>query len=113
MTGGEVLAVAGFIVALIGALGTIWWRLYNMIDGARKDAALKSEAAGALANTASARVDALRIHVAERYVSKEGHRESTEQIMGAIGDMRGDLGAIRDRLDRAFDSGPRSTTRRT
>lgn len=44
-----------------------------------------------------------KLHVAEQYVSKEGHRQAAEQIMAAISSVRSDIGAVRDRLDRMFD----------
>lgn len=98
------------VAAIVGASFAIWWRIENRVEKAKKDAYFKSDAANtkadaaaALASTAREELAQYQRHVAETYVSKAGHRESTDQIMKAIGDMGQDVRGIRERLDNFID----------
>lgn len=102
----------GTILVVIGMLSGGLWFLWSRIDGAKKEASLRAEAAHALASTTKAELAEHKLHVAEKYVTKEGMSEQTDRIMKAINDVgtrvetRVDgLGA---RLDRFYETQPSS-----
>lgn len=76
------------MVALVSFVSGVWWRIEGM---SRK-------------NTDD--LSAHKLSVAENYVTKTGMRESTEQIMGAIGGLRDSLNHISERMDRLMDQRP-------
>lgn len=87
--------VGGFLAVLVPLLGlvfTVWWKVESKIEAVRAKAQSNSD-----------ELAAIRLHTAEFYVSKDGLREVTGQIMGAIADVKGSLDSMRDRIDRAFD----------
>jgi hypothetical protein len=45
-----------------------------------------------------------KTHVAETYISKQGHRESTEQIMGAINAVRSSVDGLNTRIDNWYQN---------
>lgn len=101
----ELMAFVGFFILVSGTLWTIWTRIENKVDAARRDSALTASSAQATASMAREELSSFRVHVAETYVSKSGHRESTEQILEAIN-------RLNERLDRAFDHSPKRTNTR-
>lgn len=48
--------------------------------------------------------DLSSIHVAEHYVSKQGHREATDQVMEAIGTVKTAVEGTNLRIDRMWES---------
>lgn len=96
----ELMAFVGFFILVSGTLWGIWWRIESKVDTAKKDNAVAASAAQATANMAREELAAYKTHVAETFVSKSGHRESTEQILEAIN-------RLNERLDRAFDHSPK------
>jgi len=96
----ELMAAIGFFILVSGTLWGIWWRIESKVDTARKDSAVAASSAQATANMAREELAAYKTHVAETFVSKSGHRESTEQILEAIN-------RLNERLDRAFDHSPK------
>lgn len=110
MTWQTLWAVIGAIVAIVVFCFGIWWRIENRIKEAKQaayhksDAAhLRAEAAAAEAITARREIADYKTHVAETFVTKQGQREMTDQIMGAFGDLRNDFRGIRDRIDNFID----------
>ena len=91
-----------FGLAVFTAMGGAFWKIWGLIDSAKSAAAKARE-----------EVADLRIHVAETYVSKAGHRESTEQIMDAINQVRDSINGIVARMDRFVDNQPARRTRST
>lgn len=100
MTGAEIMAVVGFFVMLFGVLSGVWWRIEGKVSAAE---AKTQDVAKDLA--------AHKLHVAETYVSKQGHREATEQIMHAIQGVKGAVEHLGGRIDALYSGS--STTRRT
>lgn len=101
----ELMAAIGFFILVSGTLWTIWTRIENKVDAAKKDSAVATSSAQATASLAREELAAYKTHVAETFVSKSGHRESTEQILEAIN-------RLNERLDRAFDHSPKRTNTR-
>ncbi len=102
----ELFALVGFFILVSGTLWGIWWRIESKVDAAKKDSSVLSSAAQASASLAREELSSFRVHVAETYVSKSGHRESTEQILEAIN-------RLNERLDRAFDNSPKRPNTRS
>ncbi|MDZ5697830.1 hypothetical protein [Chelativorans sp. M5D2P16] len=104
-------AFVAAVAAVVVAAFVIWWRIEGKVKEAKESAYRKTDeantradAAAALASTARQELAQYRTHVAETYVSKAGHRESTDQIMKAIGDIGQDMRGIRERLDNFIDN---------
>lgn len=102
-----------FLITLISAVGGLWWRIEAAITKAKTEATTMATAASAQAALVQAQLQEHRLHVAEVYVTKAGLRETTEQIMGAISDVKSSVQGLTTRLDRIFeDQHPPSRSRR-
>lgn len=97
----EWLAYVGPIVALLGLVLTIWWKVESKIEAAKKKAeGVERELA------------AHKLHTAETYITKQGLRETTEQIMGAISGVKTAVENMTLRVDRIVENqnkAPRTT----
>ncbi|WP_246755155.1 MULTISPECIES: hypothetical protein [Rhizobium] len=84
--------LVGAISLVVGVCFGIWWKLDAKIRAVEKEAADETDAVRKeLADT--------KIHMAEHYISKAGHRETTDQILRAIEGLGG-------RIDSLFQSIP-------
>ncbi|MDX1004623.1 hypothetical protein GOE20_27645 [Sinorhizobium medicae] len=94
MTGAEIMYAVGFFVGLFGAIFGVWKYVDGKIGRVRDDLALH------------------KLHIAEHYVSKQGLRETTEQIMAAIGGVKDAVDNMTLRVDRIVENqAPKRTTR--
>ena len=98
-----IFGLGGFIIAILGVVGTGWWRITSMVKDVRQEASLAAGSASALAALARQEIAEQRLHTAEQYVSKEGLREVTTQIMDAIEAVGAQLTEMRGRIDRMLD----------
>lgn len=112
---GVIVAMAGIVVACFA----VWWRIEGKVEKAKTDALTEAEAANKRADAAAGlgrmareELSEYKTHVAETYISKEGHREANQQLMSAIGDLRGDVRGIRDRFDSFMDQEKKPSGRR-
>lgn len=64
---------------------------------------MRASAASALAQMAQEQLAAHKLHVAETYITKAGLRETTEQIMNAVGEVKQLVTALNSRVDRIFE----------
>lgn len=117
MTQPELFSLVGFVVLIVGAVTGAWWRVEGKVKEAKQSAYHKSDEARALASAAEAKATLAReelatykTHVAETYISKAGHRETTEQIMGAISSVKTAVEGTNQRIDRLFDDRSRKDT---
>lgn len=101
------------ILVVIGMLSGGLWFLWSRIEGAKKEASLRAEAAHALASTTKAELADHKLHVAEKYVTKEGMSEQTERIMNAISDVGARVEGLGPRIDRLYENQPAPRARRT
>lgn len=99
MTGPELMSVVGFGVMVLGALWGIWWKIDGAIQRAKSDSLQAAQIAAAKADVLASSLAEHRLHVAEVYVSKQGLREQTEQIMAAIKGVSDTLAHVTERLD--------------
>lgn len=83
------------LLALGAAGGGMYWRWGGQIGKVRDDLA------------------AHKLHVAETYVSKAGHREATEQVMDAIGAVKTAIDGTNTRIDRMWESHAKPPARRS
>lgn len=103
-------AIAAFL-SVSGTLWLIWWKIVGIVKEAKEaayhksdEAKIKAEAAAATAMLSREELATYKTHVAETYISKAGHRETTDQIMGAIKELGGDVRGIRQRMDTFLDN---------
>lgn len=95
MTGAEIMAVALFILSVIGAVAGFWWRVESKVKGAEDKA-----------DMAMTKISDLRIHVAEEYTTKAGLREVKDEIMDAIHGVKGAVDHLGGRIDSMYQGGP-------
>lgn len=103
MTGPITFETASFVAAVVVAAFLIWWRIEGRVKEAKAEATLKADAAGAKADLVSAQLAEHKLHVAETYISKDGHDKSTAQVMSAIAAVRSEISGTNSRLDKLFD----------
>lgn len=113
MTGAEFMAVAGFVIVLFGALFGVWKYLDSKLSSIRTTAETKADAASGLASLTRQELADHKLHVAEHYVSKQGHREATEQIMDAIGSVKASIDGTNQRIDRLWEERSKPAPRRS
>ncbi|PWE56383.1 hypothetical protein DEM27_08260 [Metarhizobium album] len=80
--------LVGFVLAIMGAVSGIWWRIEGKVKGAEDKA-----------DKASADLAAHKLHVAEAYATKAGLSEQTSQIMKAIDTVGVKIDRTNERLD--------------
>lgn len=88
-------AVVGAISAIVIACFWIWWRFEAKVQEAEDKA---DKAITGLAEH--------KLHTAETYITKEGAREQTSQIMGAIGEIKRAIDGTNSRIDMIFQNPP-------
>lgn len=93
----EAFGFVFLILAIIGALAGAWWRVEAKVSDAKKETSRRVDHLSAESKALTAQLAAHKVHVAEHYISKQGHREATEQILDAIR-------RVTERLDRAFEA---------
>lgn len=113
MTGEE--AITGpqivFMLVVLGTVAGAWWRVEAAIAKAKNDALLRAEAALALATLLREELSAHKLHVAERYITKEGMREVRDEILSAMRDLKSTVEHLSERIDRVADGPPKSRQR--
>ncbi|CAI2934999.1 conserved protein of unknown function [Aminobacter niigataensis] len=92
--------MVGFVLLIVGALFGAFWRIWGLI----REASGKGE-------QAQTDLAAHKLHVAETYVSKQGHREATDQVMEAIGAVKTAVEGTNLRIDRMWESHGKPTPR--
>lgn len=92
-----------FLIAVIGAVGGAWWRIEAVVKTAKIEALTKADAAYTLGLLVQAQLAEHKLHVAEKYITKAGLRETTEQIITAVNGVKTDVHALNERIDRIFE----------
>jgi hypothetical protein len=103
MTEFQVIALIGSLVAVVSGVLGVWWRIEGRIRAAETASAIKAESAFAAVQLVAGNLSEHKLHVAETYVTKSGLRETTEQIMGAIADIKSSVNGLSTRLDRIIE----------
>ncbi|MBY2997827.1 hypothetical protein [Rhizobium leguminosarum] len=112
MTATQLMAVVMFFMAISGALWGVWWRIEGRVDRAKAEAVQKATEAATEAASVRADLAAHRLHVAEQYVSKQGLRETTDQIMEAIHGVKTAVDHMTARVDRIVENQVKRPTTR-
>ena len=99
----EIMAAVGVFILVSGTLWGIWWKIDGAIQRAKSDALQAAQLAAMKADVLASSLAEHRLHVAEVYVSKQGLREQTEQIMAAIKGVSDTLAHVTERLDRVIE----------
>ena len=102
---GQLAGVIMFAITVGGVMWAIWFRIEGKVERAGRDAAIKADAAAAMAQATRDELAAHKLHIAETYVTKAGLQEQTSQIMRAIEGVGTRIEALNGRLDRAFEHG--------
>lgn len=92
----------GLALAIFAALSGVFWKMYDLI-----------KEAGEKGDKAQRDLAAHKLHVAETYITKQGMRETTEQIMDAISGVKAAVDGLTLRVDRVVENQgkPASRTR--
>jgi hypothetical protein len=97
------IALAGVLVG--GVVAWVTLRIQVQQNAADvKNSSLKADAALAAAQLVAAHLSEHKLHIAETYITKSGHRESTQQLMEAIADVKASMTGLTTRLDRIIES---------
>jgi nitrogen fixation-related uncharacterized protein len=91
MTPQELMIDVAFILTLVGSIAAFWWR----VEGKVKNAEDK-------ADKALTQLSDHKLHVAESYITKAGMRETTDQIMSAIGTVKSAVESLGGRIDNLY-----------
>jgi hypothetical protein len=94
--------LVGFIIMVFGAVSGVWWRIESKVKVAEDKA-----------DKAAADLALHKLHVAESYVSKQGLRETHEQLMAAIGGVKDAVDKMTLRVDRIVESQAQKRTTRS
>lgn len=97
---------ASVAVGVIGIFIAGFWRMWGLIRDVRTEGAGRGDAAVELAAEVRKELHAHQLHVARNFVSKEGLREQTGQIMDAIGTIGAQLSSMNGRIDRMLERPP-------
>lgn len=97
-----------FFIAVASAVSGIWWRIESRIDKVKTDQALSIAATEAKASITATQLAEYKVHVAETYISKAGHRDANQHVMDALVDMKSAVDGINARIDRVLTT-PRRT----
>ncbi|MGO7300337.1 hypothetical protein ACCS72_28380 [Rhizobium ruizarguesonis] len=112
MTPEQLMGAILFFVTLLGAISGVWWRIEGRVDRAKTEAVQKATEAAVEAASVRADLAAHRLHVAEQYVSKQGLRETTDQIMEAIHGVKTAVDHMTARVDRIVENQVKRPTTR-
>ncbi|MDR7147134.1 hypothetical protein [Rhizobium sp. BE258] len=101
----EWFAYVSPIVALLGFVLGIWWKVEGKIDKA-----------DSRAEDVERELAAHKLHVAETYTTKSGMKEIKDEILGAVSGIRDDVRHLATRIDGMHEAqkprpAARSTTR--
>lgn len=90
--------IAVAFISIAGAIVGVWWRLQKQVSSNKSDG--------------DKELAAYKLHVAEHYVSKQGHRETMDQVMEAIASVKQSIDGTNLRIDRMWEAGSSKTTSR-
>ncbi|WP_210328985.1 hypothetical protein [Mesorhizobium amorphae] len=104
-----------FIILVAGALFGAWWRVERAITAAKAEmagavTAAKQEASGqvnaaaAIASLTQVQLAEHKLHVAETYITKQGMRETRDEIMSGIKGLSERQDLMNQRMDNIVGS---------
>lgn len=117
MTYDNLMAVVGFFIMVAGSGAGIWWRMDANVKEKVKDA--KDDAEKQISDLqdkiekTSQELTQHKLHSAESYITKQGLRETTEQIMAAIHGVKSAVDNMTTRVDRIVENQNTPRPRRT
>lgn len=91
-----------FFLTVVGALAGVWWRIEAQINKAKSELSTTLGAVEAKASLTAVQLAEYKIHVAETYISKSGHRDANQHVMDALADMKSAIDGINTRIDRVL-----------
>ncbi len=94
MTSEDIIKWVMFFLAVSGAGWGVWWKIDGKLEKVKTDLA------------------AHKLHTAETYITKQGLRETTDQIMGAISGVKTAVENMTLRVDRIVENQNKPTRSR-
>lgn len=98
-----ILQIISVAFVVLGFFVAGFWRMWGLIKDVRSEAALRSEAAQALANVVVKELAAHKLHVAETYFPRANMREVMDPVMEAISGVRDQITGMSGRIDRLME----------
>lgn len=111
-----------FLIAVMGALASVWWRIEGRIEKTsatmeksvsalvetlrevKNDCHSEAGAAHSSAVLVGQQLAEFRLHCAETYVPKAGLKEMRDELVGRIGDVKVSMDHLSDRMDRVIEA---------
>lgn len=113
MTPEEIMKAVLFFLTVAGAGWGIWWKIDGRVKEGEKATEGRIKAAEDKADRAAADLAQHKLHTAEHYVSKQGLRETHEQLMAAIGGVKDAVDQMTLRVDRIVENQAKPRSRST
>ncbi len=108
MTYDNLMAVVGFFILVMGSAWGIWWKIdasvKEKVKDARDDAQDQLNDLQDKIEKTSQELTQHKLHSAESYITKQGLRETTEQIMAAIHGVKSAVDNMTTRVDRIVEN---------
>ncbi|WP_414123965.1 hypothetical protein [Rhizobium sp. BR 317] len=102
----------GFFLMLAGSGWGIWWKIYAQVEKVRTDTLKEIDALREADQEMRDELAEHKLHTAETYITKQGLRETTDQIMGAISGVKTAIDNMTLRVDRVVENQAKPRTTR-
>ncbi len=106
------MKVVMFFLTVAGSGWAIWWKIDAKVEKVKTEATAKIDKLNADLQESKEDLAEHKLHTAETYITKQGLRETTEQIMGAINGVKAAVENMTLRVDRIVENqnkAPRTT----
>ncbi|MGZ9724257.1 hypothetical protein [Rhizobium miluonense] len=104
MTAEDIMKIVGFFITVSGAGWAIWWKIDAKVEKVKTETAKEIEDQRVATQDLRDDLAKHQLHTAEKYITKEGLRETTEQIMGAISGVKTAIDNMTLRVDRVVEN---------
>ncbi|WP_271025270.1 hypothetical protein [Rhizobium sp. RCAM05973] len=98
------MKVVSFFLFLAGVGWGIWWKIDAKVEKVKTEAAEKIEEQRVATQEVRQDLAEHKLHTAEKYITKEGLSDTTEQIMGAISGVKTAIDNMTLRVDRVVEN---------
>lgn len=99
----DTIALMSVILAAAGLLLGVWRTWDNRLTSAKSEAMVSADNAMKVALAVKDMLQEHKTYCAQVFVQRDGVREIRDEIMSAVGSLRGELRAMSDRVDRAIE----------
>ncbi|GAC1040841.1 hypothetical protein [Rhizobium sp. No.120] len=113
MTSEDIIKWVMFFLAVSGAGWGVWWKIDGKVEKVKTEATEKIDKLNADLQESKEELADHKLHTAETYITKQGLRETTEQIMGAINGVKTAVENMTLRVDRIVENQNKPTRTRS